>query len=169
MSPHDTSASSPKRPRASRTGDGTLPGWPPRTVAVLSTVDEDVHAIPISAPVRAGDSAILLSLHRSRDTLGRIRRWPEVALTFLAEGDVAFTARGRATVVEEPMAVDQEYAAVSIAVDHVDDHCQPAFRVTAGVDREWADEAARGALAARVLALSNTSVQRPETPTRSAP
>jgi hypothetical protein len=131
-----------------------MPGWPPRTVAVLSTVGEDVHAIPISAPVRAGDSAILLSLHRSRDTLERIRRWPEVALTFLAEGDVAFTARGRATVVEEPMAVDPEYAAVSIAVDHVDDHRQPAFRVTAGVDREWADEAARAALAARVQALS---------------
>jgi hypothetical protein len=169
MSPHDTSASSPRRPRASRTGDGTMPAWPPRTVAVLSTVDEDVHAIPISAPVRAGDSAILLSLHRSRGTLERIRRWPEVALTFLAEGDVAFTARGRAIVVEEPMAVDPEYAAVSIAVDHVDDHRQPAFRVTAGVDREWADEAARAALAARVQALSNTSVQRPETPTRSAP
>jgi len=167
MSPNDTSASSRGQPRASRAGDGTLPGWPRRTVAVLSTVDEDVHAIPISAPVRAGDRAILLSLHRSRDTLDRIRRWPEVALTFLAEGDVAFTARGRATVLEEPMAVDAEYAAVSIAVDHVDDHRQPAFRVTAGVDREWVDKAARAALAARVHALSNASVQQPETPTRS--
>jgi Pyridoxamine 5'-phosphate oxidase len=136
---------------------------------VLSTVDEDVHAIPVSAPVRAGDRAILLSLHRSRDTLGRIRRWPEVALTFLAEGDVAFTARGRAAIVEEPMAVDSEYHAVSIAVDHVDDHRQPAFRVTAGVDREWVDEAARAALAARVRALSNVPVRQPETPTRNTP
>src|SRR5262245_37896973 len=82
MNPNDTSAQSPG-----------LPGWPPRTVAVLSTVDEDVHAIPVSAPVRAGDRTILLSLHRSRDTLGRILRWPEVALTFLAEDDLAFTAR----------------------------------------------------------------------------
>jgi hypothetical protein len=146
-----------------------MPAWPPRTVAVLSTVGEDVHAIPISAPVRAGDSAILLSLHRSRGTLERIRHRPEVALTVLAEGDVAFTARGRATVIEEPMATDPEYAAVSIAVDHVDDHRQPAFRVTAGVDRQWADQAARAALAARVQALSNTSAQRPETPARSAP
>jgi hypothetical protein len=61
-----------------------LPRWPQRTVAVLSTVDEGVHAIPVSAPVRVGDRRILLSLHRSRDTLGRIRRWPEVALTVLA-------------------------------------------------------------------------------------
>src|SRR5690242_18610766 len=130
MSPNDTSASSRGRPRASRAGDGTvpgLPGWPPRTVAVLSTADEDVHAIPVSAPVRAGDRAILLSLHRSRDTLGRIRRWPHVALTFLAEGNVAFTARGQATIVEESMAADPEYAAVSIAVDYVDDHRQPTF------------------------------------------
>jgi hypothetical protein len=114
-----------------------------------------VHAIPVSAPVRADDRTIMLSLHRSRDTLGRIRRWPEVALTFLAEGDLAFTARGRAAVVEEPMAVDPEYVAVSIAVDHVDDHRQSAFRVTAGVDREWADQDARAALGARVHALSN--------------
>jgi len=83
--------------------------------------------------------------------------------------NVAFTARGRATVVEEPMTVDPEYASVSIAVDHVDDHRQPAFRVTAGVDREWVDQAARAAAAARVHALSNASVPHPETPTRSAP
>ena len=167
MSQDDTDSSPGSRPRATLAGDGAmphLPGWPPRTIAVLSTVDEDVHAIPISAPVRAGDRAILLSLHRSRDTLSRIRRWPEVALTFLAEGNIAFTARGRATVVEEPMAVDPDYAAVSIAVDHVDDHRQSAFRVTAGVDREWADEAARAALGARVRALTNAPVQQLSTP-----
>ena len=172
MSPNDTSASSRGRPRASRAGDGTvpgLPGWPSRTVAVLSTADEDVHAIPVSAPVRAGDRAILLSLHRSRDTLGRIRRWPHVALTFLAEGNVAFTARGQATIVEESMAADPEYAAVSIAVDYVDDHRQPTFRVTAGVDREWADEPARAALSARVRALRNAPAHQGGTPARSAP
>jgi hypothetical protein len=172
MSPNNTSAPSRGRPRASRAGDGTvpgLPGWPPRTVAVLSTVGQDVHAIPVSAPVRAGDRAILLSLHRSRDTLGRIRRRPQVALTFLAEGDVAFTARGSAAVVEEPMAADPEYAAVSIAVDHVDDHRQPGFRVTAGVDREWIDEPARAALSVRVRALRNAPVQQPGTPARSTP
>lgn len=169
MGPNDVPASPGGRQRASRAGDGVLPGWPPRTVAVLSTTDEDVHAIPVSAPVRAGDRAILLSLHRSRDTLGRIRHWPQVALTFLAEGDVAFTARGRATVVEEPMAIDPEYDAVAIAVDHVDDHRQPTFRVTAGVDREWVDEAARAALAARVRALRDASVQHPEAPRRNTP
>jgi len=130
-----------------------LPQWPQRTVAVLSTVDEAVHAIPVSAPVRAGDRRILLSLHRSRDTLERIRRWPEVALTFLAEGDLAFTARGRATIAEEPMAVDPDYVAVAIEVAAVDDHRQPAFRVTAGVGREWVDETAKSQLAARVRAL----------------
>jgi hypothetical protein len=51
----------------------------------------------------------------------------------------------------------------------VDDHRQPTFRVTAGVDREWVDEAARAALAARVRALSNAPVQQPETPTRDTP
>src|SRR5262252_1662668 len=106
MSSNEISASSLERPRASRAGDGTvpgqpgLPGWPRRTIAVLSTVDRGVHAIPISAPVRAGERAIPRSVHRGRDTLGRIRRCPEVALTFLGEDDGALPARGRATVVE---------------------------------------------------------------------
>jgi hypothetical protein len=134
--------------------DLALPRWPQRTVAVLSSVDEGVHAIPVSAPVRAGDRRILLSLHRSRDTLGRIRRWPEVALTFLAEDDLAFTARGRASVVEESMGADPDYTAVAIDVTAVDDHRQPAFRVTAGVDRDWVDDTARAQLGARVRALA---------------
>lgn len=155
-----TNDASPANPACDDSMSGTaatvagLPHWPQRTVAVLSTVDEGVHAIPVSAPVRAGDRRILLSLHRSRDTLVRIRRWPEVALTFLAEDDLAFTARGKATVVEEPMAVDPEYVAVMIEVAHVDDHRQPAFRVTAGIDREWIDETAKACLAARVRALN---------------
>ena len=135
--------------------DVTLPQWPQRTVAVLSSVDEGVHAIPVSAPVRAGSRRILLSLHRSRDTLERVRRWPDVALTFLAEDDVAFTARGRAAIAEEPMAVDPEYVAVAIDVTHVDDHRQPGFRVTAGIGREWVDDDARTQLAARVRALGD--------------
>ena len=136
-----------------------LPRWPQHTVAVLSTVDGSVHAIPVSAPVRAGDRRILLSLHRGRDTLVRIRRRPEVALTVLAEDDIAFTARGTAVVAEAPMAVDPEYVAVAIEVSQVDDHRQPAFRVTAGVDREWVDEAARIRLGARLRALSAKGVR----------
>src|SRR5262245_60299088 len=32
-----------------------LPEWPARTIAVLATVDDGPHAIPVSAPVRADD------------------------------------------------------------------------------------------------------------------
>ena len=31
-----------------------LPEWPARTIAFLVTVDQLPHAIPVSAPVRAG-------------------------------------------------------------------------------------------------------------------
>jgi Pyridoxamine 5'-phosphate oxidase len=95
----------------------TLPDWPTRTVAVLSTVAGAPHAIPVSAPLRAGDRRILLSLHRERGSLARLREHPEVALTILAEGDIAVTARGRARIVEEPMASAPEYAAVAIEVE----------------------------------------------------
>jgi hypothetical protein len=130
-----------------------LPTWTPRTIAVLSTTNGAPHAIPVSAPVRAGDREILLSLHRSRGSLARLRKHPRVALTVLTEGDIAFTARGRARIVQEPMARAPDYAAVAMAVEHVDDHRQPAFVVDSGVGRDWVDEAEKAALGARVAAL----------------
>jgi len=130
-----------------------LPDWPTRTIAVLSTIGDGPHAIPVSAPLRAGADRIRLSLHRERESLARLRARPQVALTVLAEGDVAFTARGRAAVVLERMESDPRYAAVEIAVEHVDDHRQEAFRVEAGVDRSWVDEDEKRALGGRVAAL----------------
>jgi hypothetical protein len=127
-----------------------LPTWPGRTIAVLATVGDGPHAIPVSAPVRAGDREILLSLHRKRGSLERLRQRPPVALLVLAEDDVAFTARGRAAIVEEPMAGAPDYAAVRIEVYAVDDHRQQAFVVDAGVGRRWVDESERRALRARV-------------------
>jgi hypothetical protein len=130
-----------------------LPNFPHRTVAVLSTIGDGPHAIPVSAPVRLADDRIGLSLHRTRDSLARLRAQPQVALTILGEGDVAFTARGRARVIEEPMEVAPEYAAVAIDVDHVDDHRSAAFTVSGGVGRDWVDEAEKRALGTRVAAL----------------
>ena len=138
-----------------------LPQWPTRTVAVLSTSDGDPHAIPVSAPLRAGDRHILLSLHRDRESLARLRERPHVALTVLAEGDVAFTARGRARVRQEPMDVAPDYAAVEIEVEHVDDHRQAAFVVEAGVDRRWIDADEQRALGERVRALAELGPPTP--------
>jgi hypothetical protein len=66
---------------------------------------------------------------------------------------VAFTARGRARIVEEPMVEAADYAAVAIEVEHVDDHRQAAFLVEAGVDRRWVDAQEQHALRDRVQAL----------------
>jgi hypothetical protein len=133
--------------------DAHLPEWPARTIAVLTTVDPAPHAIPVSAPVRAGERSILLSLQRDRGSLARLRERPQVALTILTEGDIAITARGRARIVEEPMGDAPDYAAVAIDVEHVDDHRQAAFVVEAGVDRRWVDEREQHALRERVQAL----------------
>jgi hypothetical protein len=89
--------------------------------------------IPVSAPVRADDHTILLGLHRSRDSLARLRRRPEVALLVLAEGNIAFTARGTARVAAEPMPDGPDYhAAVAIDVTEVDDHRQPGVHRGSG-------------------------------------
>jgi pyridoxamine 5'-phosphate oxidase-like protein len=134
---------------------GTLPEWPLRTIAVLATLaDEGPHAIPVSAPIRADDRRILLNLHRTRDSLGRLRRRPRVALTILAADNIAFTARGTAHVIQEPMSSAPDYVAISIAVDEIDDHRQPAFLVEAGPDRRWVDDAERDALGQRIRSLT---------------
>jgi hypothetical protein len=130
-----------------------LPEWPTRTIAVLSTVDDGPYAIPVSAPLRAGNRCILLALHRSRGSLARLRRCARVALTILAEGDLAFTARGRARIVEDSIAPAPDYVAIAIDVERIDDHRQPEFRVRSGIDRRWVDEDEQRALQARVNAL----------------
>lgn len=149
-----TKPASTTMPTATAAEIAALPDWPTRTIAVLATVDQDEpHAIPVSAPVRAGDRQILLNLHRSRGSLDRLRRRPHVALAILAEGNIAFTARGRAGIVGEAMPSAPEYVAIAIDVEQIDDHRQTAFAVQAGVGRQWVDERERDALVERVHAL----------------
>jgi len=141
-------------PQPAPRGHTALPSWPAGTIGVLSTVGEEPHAIPVTAPVRAGDRRILLSLKRDHASLRRLRERPQVALAILAEGDEAFTARGHASVVQQPMARAPEFAAVLIEVDHLDDHRQPAEVVNSGVEVRWNDDGAEQSLRDRVEALS---------------
>jgi hypothetical protein len=117
-----------------------LPEWPEKTIAVLSTQNEEVHAIPITAPLRIGDRQILLRLKRCRESLARLREHPKVALTIFAKGNVAFTARGPARVVQEPMLGAPMFAAVAIDVENIDDHRQREFVVDSGVTLDWNNE-----------------------------
>jgi hypothetical protein len=117
-----------------------LPEWPAGTIAVLSTRDGEPHAIPVTAPLRVGDRRILFSLKRIRASLARLREHPQVALTILAKGDLAFTARGRARVVQDPMVRAPEFAAVAIEVEEIEDHRQPGLAVESGVSLDWTNE-----------------------------
>ncbi len=117
-----------------------LPEWPEKTIAVLSTQNEEVHAIPITAPLRIGDRQILLRLKRCRESLARLREHPKVALTIFAKGNLAFTARGPARVVQEPMLGAPMFAAVAIDVENIDDHQQRDLLVDSGVSLDWTNE-----------------------------
>lgn len=130
-----------------------LPDWPTRTIAVLATVDLGPHAIPISAPVRAGDRRILLSLRHGRGSLARLRSQSSVALAILTERNIAFTAHGHARIVRDQLAGASDYAAVAIDVEHIDDHRQADFRIESGIDRSWVDGNEQSALARRVESL----------------
>lgn len=118
-----------------------LPEWPARTIAVLCTTEGGPHAIPVAAPVRAGDQRILVSLERSRGSLARLRENPQVALTILSGGNVAFTALGRARIVQESMPDALAYVAVEIDVEKIDDHQSTGVAVESGVRVQFADDA----------------------------
>ena len=117
-----------------------LPDWPAGTVAILVTVGETPHAIPVSAVLRAGAARLILGLAESRGSLERIRHQRQVAVVLLAEG-VAVTARGRAREMEEPLA--DGVRAVMVEVDAVDDHMRPTFVLEGGVQWHWTDGAAQ--------------------------
>jgi Pyridoxamine 5'-phosphate oxidase len=129
-----------------------LPEWPARTIAVLSTIDGGPHAIPVAAPVRAGDQRILVSLERTRGSLARLRANPHVALAILTGGDCAFTALGSARIVQESMPDAANYVAVEIHVEEIDDHRSPGVVVESGVRVQFADDAERS-LCKRIDAL----------------
>jgi hypothetical protein len=118
-----------------------LPEWPAKTVAVLCTTDGGPHAIPVATPVRAGDQRILVSLERTRGSLARLRENPQVALAILGAGNVAFTALGRARIVQESMPNAPEFVAVEIDVEKIDDHRSPGVAVESGVRVQFADDA----------------------------
>jgi hypothetical protein len=120
-----------------------LPDWPAGTVAVLSTGGGEPHAIPVSTALRAGPRKIVLGLALRRESLARLRADPACALTVLA-GGLAFTALGRASVLEE----GERIAAVRIDVERLQDHDQPTFAIDDGVRWHWADEDAERADAA---------------------
>ena len=108
---------------------------------MLCTTEEGPHAIPVAAPVRAGDQRILVSLERTRGSLARLREIPQVALAILSEGNVAFTALGRARIVQESMPDALDYVAVEIGVEQIDDHRSTSLAVESGVRVQFTDDA----------------------------
>ncbi|WP_245650463.1 hypothetical protein [Nocardia harenae] len=130
-----------------------LPSWPRDTIAVLTTADDALHAIPVSWPVRAGDRRILLSLRENRGSLARLRARSEVVLTILGGDNVALTAHGSARVLADPMPGAPDYVAIAIEVDAIDDHRQGAFLVEAGIQRTVVDQAELDYLESRFATL----------------
>jgi hypothetical protein len=116
-----------------------LPEWGPGTVAVLSTSGAHPHAIPVSTAVRGGPRTILLALALRRESLARVREDARCALTVMAGGNLAFTAHGHATIVQEPMDVSDRVAALRIEVDAIQDHADDRFQITEGVNWRWTD------------------------------
>jgi len=136
-----------------RPNHDALPQWPSATIAVLSTIGAEPHAIPVTAPLRVDDRRVLFALERHRGSLARLRERPEAALTILAAGDRAFTARGRAHVVAEEVAGAPAFVAVALEADAIDDHRLSSEHVTAGVEVRFPREREADVVQAHLEAL----------------
>ena len=121
-----------------------LPEWEEGTVAVLSTIGDEPHAIPVSTAVRAGPRRILVALALGRRSLALLRARPRVALTILAD-DIALTVHCRASIRQEPMEASGNVAAVALDVEAFQDHRQPRFVMEEAVRWRWVDDGAREA------------------------
>ena len=133
------------RPTAMHPDIPALPHWPEGSVAVLSTMNGSLHAIPVVTVLRAGDRKILIALAHSRGSVQRIHHDAVVAITLLIEGNHAFTARGRARIVQEMMDGAKAFSAIAIDVAEIDDHRQASLSVDSGVSLHWNSEADRTA------------------------
>lgn len=118
----------------------TLPDWPPGTVAVLTTHGAEPHAIPVSTGIKRDPTTILFALSLRRESLARLRDDPRCALTIVAGNDLAITAHGTATVVQDPMEVSDRVAAIRLDVTAVQQHHQPTYAIEDGVRWRWTDE-----------------------------
>jgi hypothetical protein len=79
-------------------------------------------------------------LKRCRESQARLREHPKVALTIFAKCNLAFTARGPARVVQEPMLGAPMFAAIAIDFENIDDHRQRDLVVDSGVSLDWTNE-----------------------------
>lgn len=122
-----------------------IPDWPAGTVTLLAvtTPEGAPNVIPVSTALRAGDSRVLLALGRRRVSLAALRARPRCALAVLAQGDVAVTLHGAATVLADGPPGADGIAVVELAVDRVQDHGTARFRVDAGVAWTWTDAEAQ--------------------------
>jgi hypothetical protein len=119
--------------------------WPPRATRRTRS-----RSRPRCAP---GPRTAVFGLARRRESLARIKADPRAALTVLAAGDVAFTAHGRAAVLDE---VAEGVVAVRLDVDRVQEHGQPTFVIDDGVVWHWTDKGAEERNGAVIAALAAT-------------
>jgi hypothetical protein len=115
-----------------------LPHWPRATAAVFCVAGP--HPIPVSTSVRVADDRIRLALGPRRETLDRLRRDPAAALCVLARG-LAFTATGKARVIQEGVDPAPSLVVVELAVTEVVDHLADGrTEMLAAPDWRWLDQ-----------------------------
>ncbi len=113
---------------------------------VASTIDEDGYprGAPMSLFYAPSDKILLMGNQNRSQTFKNTVRLGKIALTFINEGDVAFTIRGRARVFKEVMESNKYLAVIAVEIEAVKSDVAVDVEVSEGIkytyrSQKWED------------------------------
>lgn len=108
-----------------------------KAVAVLATFSERglPHTTPIQCIYPKGSESLLISIHKEHEGYHNLVWQKKVMLSFLAEGNVAYSVLGRAGVVRAPSKVHPLMNVVRIDIIDIKSDRSILTRVDSGV--QW--------------------------------
>lgn len=113
---------------------------------VASSIDEDGYprGAPMSLFYALNDKTLLMGTQNRSQTFKNTERVGKIALTFINEGDVAFTIRGKARVFKRVMESNQYLGILVIEVEAVKSDVAVDVEVSEGVkykfrSQKWED------------------------------
>lgn len=106
-----------------------------QTVAILATFSEKgvPHTTPVQVIYPKGHESILISIHKDHQGYHNMVWQKKVMLSFLDEGNIAYSILGRAGVVRAPSMVHPFMNVVHVDIIDIKSDCSMLTKVDSGV------------------------------------
>lgn len=103
--------------------------------SVVATVDENgsPHIAPFGSMRAVNPRLMRFIAHRYHDTLANLKRDPRVMVAMVSAPDIAVSIKGKARIVEEPFAIDENYALIEIDIEEVKNDMPVRIGIETGI------------------------------------